>query len=515
MVTCALKMETNNKIMHQFLLAIDQGTTSSRAIVFSRDGKRLGVGQREYTQHFPQEGWVEHEPEDIWQTTLFSCHQALKDAGISADMIAGIGITNQRETTVLWDRRTGKPVYRAIVWQDRRTSAWCQRLQEQLEQQGRENFIRSRTGLLLDSYFSASKIRWILDHVLGATQLAHEGHLAFGTIDSFLLWKLTGGKRHCTDASNASRTLLFNIHTQTWDADLLALFDIPPGLLPDVLDSAADFGKTDVDVFGASIQIGGIAGDQQAAAFGQACFQPGMTKSTYGTGCFMLVNTGSQVIESRHNLLSTVAWRLDGKPTYALEGSIFMAGATVQWLRDKLNFFASSHETEAMAARARYADSIMFVPAFTGLGAPWWDSEARGAIFGLTRDTGLEDIVTAALLSVCHQTRDLVEAMEADGLQPVRIRADGGMAANNFVMQGLADLLNLPVDRPQLTETTAFGAACLAGLHCGLYASTDDIAEMWKLDRTFLPSADETWREQQKSRWLDAVSRTRSNRTGS
>lgn len=514
MVTCALEMETNNKIMNQFLLAIDQGTTSSRAIVFSRDGKRLGVGQQEYTQHFPQEGWVEHEPDDIWQTTLFSCHQALSNAGVTAEQIAGIGITNQRETTVLWDRRTGQPVYRAIVWQDRRTAAWCQQLQQQLMSQGRGQLISTRTGLLLDSYFSASKIRWILDNVPGAARDADAGHLAFGTIDSFLLWKLTGGERHYTDASNASRTMLFNIHTQSWDPELLSLFGIPESLLPDVLDSAADFGKTDSSIFGSPIQIGGVAGDQQAAAFGQACFKPGMTKSTYGTGCFMLVNTGSQIIESSHNLLSTVAWRLNGQSTYALEGSIFMAGATMQWLRDKLNFFSSSHETEAMAARAKYADSIMFVPAFTGLGAPWWDADARGAIFGLTRDTSLEDIVTAALLSVCHQTRDLVEAMASDGLKPVRIRADGGMAANNFVMQGLADLLNTPVDRPQLTETTAFGAACLAGLHCGLYDSIDEIASLWQLDRTFEPAADNAWRQQQKTRWLDAVSRTRSNRSG-
>ncbi|MDP2286509.1 MAG: glycerol kinase GlpK, partial [Pseudohongiella sp.] len=353
--------------MNHFLLAIDQGTTSSRAIVFTRDGQRLGIGQQEYTQHFPQEGWVEHEPDDIWQTTLFSCQQALLNAGITADKIVGIGITNQRETTVLWDRRTGKPIYRAIVWQDRRTSVWCQQLQQKLTLEGRQSLIPSRTGLLLDSYFSASKIRWILDNVPGAALAAEAGHLAFGTIDSFLLWKLTGGKRHCTDASNASRTMLFNIHTQCWDPELLSLFNIPKNMLPEVLDSAADFGKTDSSIFGAAIQIGGIAGDQQAAAFGQACFEPGMTKSTYGTGCFMLVNTGKQIIESQHNLLSTVAWRLGGEPTYALEGSIFMAGATMQWLRDKLKFFSSSQETEAMAARAKYADSIMFVPAFTGL----------------------------------------------------------------------------------------------------------------------------------------------------
>ncbi len=499
--------------MKQFLLAIDQGTTSSRAIVYRRDGTKAGLAQQEYAQHFPHDGWVEHEPDDIWQTTLASCRAALRQADIKADDLACIGITNQRETTIIWDRRTGQVIHRAIVWQDRRTAAWCQQLQRRLESEGKADLISSRTGLLLDSYFSASKICWLLDNVPGARTAAEAGHLAFGTIDSFLLWKLTSGKRHATDASNASRTLLFNIHTQQWDEELLALFDIPRSLLPEVLDSAAHFGDTSADILGSPVRIGGIAGDQQAAAFGQACFEPGMTKSTYGTGCFMLMNTGDQVIRSAHNLLATVAWRLGGKTTYAIEGSIFMAGATMQWLRDKLHFFASTAESEGMAARAHHGDSVMFVPAFTGLGAPWWDPDARGAIYGLTRDTGIEDIVTAALLSVCYQTRDLLDAMASDGLSPTRIRVDGGMAANNFVMQRLADLLACPVDRPQVTETTALGAACLAGLECGLYASTDEISALWQLDRSFVPSQSNQWRQQQYLRWHDAVRRTLSQQS--
>lgn len=496
--------------MSQYLLAIDQGTTSSRAIVYTRDGRKAGLAQQEYTQHFPSDGWVEHDPEAIWDTTLSSCRQALSRAGLQASDIASIGITNQRETTVLWNRITGKAIYRAIVWQDRRTANYCQQLQQKLTSENRPDFIRSRTGLLLDSYFSATKIRWVLDNIPGAREDAAAGNLAFGTIDSFLLWKLTGGRKHYTDASNASRTLLFNIHTQQWDAELLSLFDIPESVLPEVKDSAADFGKTDPDLLGAAIAIGGIAGDQQAATFGQACFEPGMTKSTYGTGCFMLMNTGDKVIESTHNLLSTVAWRLQGKPVYALEGSIFMAGATLQWLRDKMQFFANTAESEALSAHSKYGENVMFVPAFTGLGAPWWDADARGAIYGLTRDTGIEDIVTAALLSVCYQTRDLVDAMASDGMSLTRIRVDGGMAANNFVMQRLADLLGCPVDRPRVTETTALGAACLAGLQCGMYSSTDDISRLWQLDKTFEPAQSEQWRQTQYQRWHDAVRRTRS-----
>jgi glycerol kinase len=376
-------------------------------------------------------------------------------------------------------------------------------------QQKRGKLIQEKTGLLLDAYFSASKIRWLLDNVPGARAAAEDGKLAFGTVDSFLLWRLTNGKNHFTDATNASRTLLFNIHSQCWDDELLSLFDIPRALLPEVLDSAADYGKADAQWLGGEIAIGGMAGDQQAAAFGQACFTSGMTKSTYGTGCFLLMNTGDQVLQSSHKLLSTVAYRLQGKPSFAMEGSIFMAGATMQWLRDKLHLFNDTSETEALAGKAHPGLSVMFVPAFTGLGAPWWDPDARGAIYGLTRDTGIADVVTAALLSVCYQTKDLQKAMESDGLRPSTLRVDGGMAANNFVMQSLADLLGSQVDRPQITETTALGAAYLAGLQCGVYSGLDDITALWQLDRSFEPTQSKQWRDDHYQRWLEAVRRTR------
>ena len=497
--------------MSHYLLAIDQGTTSSRAIVFSASGKPVSTGQLSYQQHYPHDGWVEHDPEEIWRTTLHSCRQALQLAGIDARQIAGLGITNQRETTVIWDRDTGKPIYNAIVWQDRRTADYCRSLERKLEREGRGNLIREKTGLLIDSYFSATKIRWLLDNVEGAQAAAEAGKLAFGTIDSFLLWRLTGGKRHLTDASNASRTLLFNIREQKWDDELLALFDIPAALLPEITDCAADFGTTDSECLGSPVQIGGMAGDQQAAAFGQACFSTGMTKSTYGTGCFLLMNTGDEILLSSHRLLSTVAYRLEGKPSYALEGSIFMAGAIVQWLRDKLGAFSDSAESEAMAMSARSDLPVMFVPAFTGLGAPWWDAEARASIHGMSRDTGMPEIVAAALMSVCFQTRDLQQAMTSDGLCPSNLRVDGGMAANNFVMQNLADLLDCRVDRPHVTETTALGAACLAGLQVGVYQSLDDITALWQLERSFTPQRDSQWRDQQHKRWLDAVRRTRTD----
>ncbi|MEX0740264.1 MAG: glycerol kinase GlpK [Pseudohongiella sp.] len=497
--------------MSHYLLAIDQGTTSSRAIIFSREGKAVSSAQYDYKQHYPHDGWVEHEPEDIWQTSLQSCRDALSSGRIEASAIASIGITNQRETTVIWNRKTGKAIHRAIVWQDRRTASYCQAIKNRLVNEGRGQLIQERTGLLLDSYFSASKINWILDNVEGARVAAEAGELAFGTIDSFLLWRLTNGKRHSTDATNASRTMLFNIHTQQWDPDLLALFDIPASLLPDVLDSAADFGECDQQWLGHPVPVGGIAGDQQAAAFGQACFTPGMTKSTYGTGCFLLMNTGDKILQSAHNLLSTVAYRLNGEPSYAMEGSIFMAGATMQWLRDKMHFFNDTAESEAMAAQAQEGLSLMFVPAFTGLGAPWWDPDARGAIYGLTRDTGIPDIVTAAMMSVCYQTKDLQKAMESDGLRPTAFRVDGGMAANNFVVQKLADLLGCQVDRPQITETTALGAAYLAGLQCGFYSTLDDITRLWQLERSFAPAQDKAWRDRHYARWLDAVQRTRTH----
>ena len=496
--------------MTDYILALDQGTTSSRAIIFDADGQRIGAGQEEFPQHFPQDGWVEHDPEDLWGSTLRSAQQALKESGLQASTIRAIGITNQRETTLIWNRESGEPLYRAIVWQDRRTSAYCQALSEDLLRQDKMDLIQERTGLLLDAYFSASKIRWILDHVEGAQAAAERGELAFGTVDTYLLWRLTGGRSHYTDASNASRTLLFNIHTQRWDEDLLTLFNVPPALLPEVLDSAADFGECDASILGAPIPIAGIAGDQQAAAFGQCCFEPGMAKSTYGTGCFLLLNTGDKALKSENRLLTTVAYRLQGKVTYALEGSIFMAGATMQWLRDGLKLFEDADETEELARQADKDMNVLMVPAFTGLGAPYWDADARGAIFGLTRDTGIKELVTAALLSVCYQTRDLQKAMEADGERPDTLRVDGGMARNDFVLQNLADLLGCRVDRPRYTETTALGVAWLAGLQCGIYDSLEQIAEHWQLERSFAPQKDKAWRDERYLLWQDAVSRTRS-----
>ncbi|MES3007647.1 MAG: glycerol kinase GlpK [Pseudomonadota bacterium] len=496
--------------MTDYLLAFDQGTTSSRAIIFDAAGHRVGAGQEEFPQHFPNDGWVEHAPEDLWQTSLRSYRIALQEAKLQPHDIRAIGITNQRETTLLWNRRSGQPIYPAIVWQDRRTASWCHDVGDLLQREGRSDIIQTKTGLLLDPYFSASKIRWILDHVPGAQTAAAAGELAFGTVDSFLLWRLTGGKSHCTDATNASRTLLFNIHTQSWDDELLALFNIPASLLPTVLDSAADFGVSDPSVLGAAIPITGIAGDQQAAAFGQCCFEPGMAKSTYGTGCFLLLNTGDKALQSENRLLTTIAYRLNGKVTYALEGSIFMAGATMQWLRDGLRLFKDAAETEELAQQTDRNMHVMFVPAFTGLGAPYWDADARGAIFGLTRDTGIKELVTAALLSVCYQTRDLQKAMEADGVRPDTLRVDGGMARNDFVLQNLADLLDCRVDRPRVTETTALGVASLAGLQCGVYDSLETIARQWQLDKSFAPQKDDAWREERYALWQDAVNRTRS-----
>lgn len=496
--------------MTDYILALDQGTTSSRAIIFAADGQRISAGQEEFPQHFPQDGWVEHDPEDLWGSTLRSAQHALAESGLQAKQIRAIGISNQRETTLIWNRKSGKPLYRAIVWQDRRTSAYCQALSQKLQRQDETSLIQERTGLLLDPYFSASKIRWILDHVDGAQEAAERGELAFGTVDTYLLWRLTGGRSHFTDATNASRTLLFNIHTQRWDDELLKLFNVPPALLPEVLDSAAEFGASDASILGASIPITGIAGDQQAAAFGQCCFEPGMAKSTYGTGCFLLLNTGDKALQSENRLLTTVAYRLNGKVTYALEGSIFMAGATMQWLRDGLKLFKDAAETEALARQADKNMHVLMVPAFTGLGAPYWDADARGAIFGLTRDTGIKELVTAALLSVCYQTRDLQKAMEADGERPDTLRVDGGMARNDFVLQNLADLLGCRVDRPRVTETTALGVAWLAGLQCGLYDSLERIAEHWQLEKSFSPQKDKAWRDERYLLWQDAVSRTRS-----
>lgn len=492
--------------MADYILAIDQGTTSSRALVFDSAGNQVSVGQQEFTQHFPANGWVEHDPEEIWKTTLDSCHAALKQAGIGASNILCIGITNQRETTVVWDRNTGEAIHRAIVWQDRRTAGYCAELRKDA---GLVEKIQQKTGLLLDPYFSATKLRWILDEVPGARERAARGELAFGTIDSYLLWRLSNGKSHATDATNASRTMLFNIETQQWDSELLALFNIPESVLPEVKDCAADFGQCDAGLLGSAIPISGMIGDQQAAAFGQGCFSEGMAKSTYGTGCFLLMNTGDKILVSQNKLLGTVAYRLNGKTSYAIEGSIFMAGATMQWIRDGLQLIDKAADSQALAEQTSDDLSVYLVPAFTGLGAPYWDPDARGAIFGMTRDTGVKEIVTAALLSVCYQTRDLVDAIAADGSSLQTLRVDGGMVSNDYMCQKLADILNVAVHRPVITETTALGAAYMAGLQQGLFSSLDEIARKWQLDKEYKPSQSEAWREQRYRGWQDAVARTR------
>jgi len=492
--------------MGQHILAIDQGTTSSRAIIFNTQGQPETAVQSEFKQYFPQDGWVEHDGEEIWSSTLDVCRQALAKAGLRAQDISAIGITNQRETTLLWDAESGKLLHKAIVWQDRRTADFCR----DLKAAGHEPMVTERTGLIIDPYFSGTKLRWLLDNVPGARERAEQGTLRFGTVDSFLLWRLTGGKIHRTDASNASRTLMFNIHTQQWDPDMLALLDIPVSLLPEVMDCAADFGHTDTELLGASIPIAGMAGDQQAALIGQACFEPGMVKSTYGTGCFMVMNTGDTPVTSRNRLLTTVGYRLQGKTTYALEGSIFVAGAAVQWLRDGLKLIQHAGETEAMAEETGDQCGVYLVPAFTGLGAPYWDPKARGAIFGLTRDTGIAEIVTAGLQSVCFQTRDLLDAMTADGADSTAaLRVDGGMVVNNWVVQALANILGVPVERPEVTETTALGAAYLAALQIGLYQNLEEIAEHWQCERAFAPAMAETKRNELYAGWLDAVRRVR------
>ncbi len=493
--------------MGDYLLAIDQGTTSSRTILFDRAGRRVATAQREFAQHFPHDGWVEHDPEAIWESVIETCREVIQRAGTDVARIAGIGITNQRETTLLWDRATGKPLYNAIVWQDRRTADACRGLRDA----GHLDLVQSRTGLLIDPYFSATKLAWLLDNVEGARERAERGELAFGTVDSFLIWRLTGGRVHATDATNASRTALFNIHEQRWDPELLALFDIPRSLLPEVKDSSDDFGTLVPEWLGGALPIAGVAGDQQAALVGQACFAPGMGKSTYGTGCFMIVNTGDRAERSRNRLLTTVAYRLDGRPTYAMEGSIFVAGATVQWLRDGLKLFADAAETESLACQTRAGHSVYLVPAFTGLGAPHWDPKARGAIFGLTRDTGIAEIVAAGLQAVCYQTRDLQACMSDDmDAAPDTLRVDGGMVANNWVMQFLADMLGQRVDRPTVLETTALGAAYLAGLRLGWYRDLDEIAALWQCEQRFAPRMPEAERERLYRGWLEAVERVKS-----
>lgn len=492
--------------MASYLLAIDQGTTSSRAIIFDANCQTISVAQREFVQHFPKDGWVEHDPEDIWQSVLTVVREALAKAALKATDTLAIGITNQRETTVVWDAQTGAAVYPAIVWQDRRTSGYC----DQLQAAGHEPLISERTGLLIDPYFSATKLHWLLENVAGVRERAEQGLLRFGTIDSFLLWRLTGGQMHRTDATNASRTMLFNIHTHQWDTELLQLFNIPVSLLPEVLDNTAEFGHTSAELFGVSLPICAMAGDQQAALIGQACFAPGSVKSTYGTGCFMIMNTGSTAVSSGHRLLTTIGYRLNGETTYALEGSIFVAGAAIQWLRDGLKLIRDAAETEAMAEQVGDQSGVYLVPAFTGLGAPYWDPEARGALFGLTRDTGIAEIVTAGLQSVCFQSRDLLEAMNADGaIATSALRVDGGMVVNNWLVQALANTLGVQVDRPLVTETTALGVACLAGLQQGVFSSLEAITARWSCERSFYPVMPEERREQLYSGWLDAIRRLR------
>ena len=488
------------------LLAIDQGTTSTRAILFDRLGNKLGTAQRELPQSFPDSGWVEHDPERIWQDTLACVQAVLADSGTAASAAAALGITNQRETTVVWDRASGQAIHPAIVWQDRRTAAFCREHGDA----ERQRWLQARTGLLLDPYFSATKIAWILDQVPGARARAERGELAFGTVDSWLLWKLSGGRVHATDATNASRTLLYNLHEGRWDESLLDFFRVPAALLPEVRDSAADYGHTEPALFGAAIRIGALVGDQQAATVGQACFEPGMIKSTYGTGCFMVLNTGTRAVASQHRLLGTVGYRLHGETTHALEGSIFVAGAAVQWLRDAVHLIGSAQETEALARSIDDTRGVYLVPAFTGLGAPYWDPEARGAILGLTRDSGIAHIVRAALESTCYQTRDLLAAMARDACAPTELRVDGGMAVNDWLMQFLSDLLRIPVVRPRIVETTALGAALLAGLQAGLHASLEEIAALWRSERRFEPAMPATRADALYAGWREAVARTRS-----
>ena len=489
------------------VLAIDQGTTSTRAIVFDSSGRPVASAQRELPQIFPRPGWVEHDPEEIWSATVEVSRTALARAKLEPADLAGIGITNQRETTVVWDRATGKPIHNAIVWQDRRTAERC----AELKKAGHEKAVTEKTGLLLDPYFSGTKIEWILKHVAGARAAAEKGALVAGTIECFLLWRLTGGKVHASDATNASRTLLLDIRKGAWDPDLMKLLGVPASMLPRVVDCSGEFGVTTADFLGAAVPILGMAGDQQAATVGQACIKPGMIKTTYGTGCFAILNTGSMAVHSRHRLLTTIAYQLDGRRTYALEGSIFVAGAAVQWLRDGLGVIEKSSEVEALAAKARDGHGVYLVPAFVGLGAPHWDPDARGALLGLTRDSGPAEIAAATLDSVCYQTRDLVDAMRGDGAQIDELRVDGGMVANDLLMQRLADTVGAPVERPKVTETTALGAAFLAGLHAGLWPSLEALSKTWVLDRAFKPAESAASRDRRYAGWQDAVRRVRTS----
>ncbi|OAN75593.1 glycerol kinase [Sulfitobacter sp. EhC04] len=491
----------------KYVLSIDQGTTSSRAILFDETLNLRTTAQEEFPQIFPQSGWVEHDPRDLWATTAGTCRQVIERAGIDAKDIISIGITNQRETTVVWNRKTGEPVHNAIVWQDRRTGEFCRKLREA----GHAEMFADRTGLLLDPYFSATKLKWILDNAEGARDAAARGELLFGTVDTYLIWKLTGGASHVTDATNAARTMLYDIRKGRWSQTICDLFDIPMNMLPEVRDSAAEFGETRADLFGRPIPILGVAGDQQAATIGQACFEPGMLKSTYGTGCFALLNTGDTPVRSQNRLLTTIAYQLDGKPTYALEGSIFVAGAVVQWLRDGLKIIREASETQPLAEAADPTQEVVLVPAFTGLGAPYWNPDCRGAIFGLSRNSGPQELAKAALESVGYQTRDLLEAMHADwtgqGAAPV-LRVDGGMSASDWAMQFLSDIIDAPVDRPKVLETTALGVAWLAGMKAGALPDRDAFAKGWALDRQFEPAMDAKTRDRKYANWKRAVDST-------
>lgn len=486
----------------KYILSLDQGTTSSRAIVFDHSGTIVAVAQKEFTQHFPQPGWVEHDPEDIWSSQFSVMAEVLAKSGIKTEQLAGIGITNQRETAIVWDRTSGKPLCNAIVWQDRRTASYC----DQLKSEGHEALIRQKTGLVIDAYFSATKLKWILDNVKGARDAAANGQLAFGTVDSWLIWKLTGGKKHITDVTNASRTMLLNIHTGEWDDELLALFDVPKTMLPEVKSSSEVYGVTDTGVLHENIPIAGIAGDQQAALFGQMCTQPGMVKNTYGTGCFMLMNTGVKAVTSKNNLLTTIAWKINNKTEYALEGSIFIAGAVVQWLRDGLKIIRTSSEVEALATQVTDTDGVYMVPAFAGLGAPHWNQHARGSLFGVTRGTTSAHIARAALESIAYQTTDVLKAMEADaGIAIRELRVDGGATINNILMQFQSDVLQVDVVRPKVYETTALGAAYLAGLATGYWKSIDEIQQQWQVDAKFSPSMKTEKLKQLQHGWHRAV----------
>ncbi|SFD82041.1 glycerol kinase GlpK [Bacillus sp. UNCCL81] len=493
--------------MNKYILSLDQGTTSSRAILFNKNGKIVHVAQKEFTQHFPKPGWVEHNAQEIWGSILAVIATCLSEADVKPEQIVGIGITNQRETTVVWDKTTGKPIYNAIVWQSRQTSEIC----DDLKEKGYGEVVREKTGLLIDAYFSGTKVKWILDNVEGAREKAERGELLFGTIDTWLVWKLSGGNVHVTDYSNASRTLMYNIHDLSWDDELLEMLTVPKSMLPEVRSSSEVYGHTvDYHFFGQNVPIAGIAGDQQAALFGQACFSEGMAKNTYGTGCFMLMNTGEKAVKSNHGLLTTIAWGLNGKVEYALEGSIFVAGSAIQWLRDGMRMFKDASNSEEYATRVQSTDGVYIVPAFVGLGTPYWDSDVRGAVFGLTRGTTKEHFIRATLEALAYQTKDVLCAMEADsGIELKTLRVDGGAVKNNFLMQFQSDLLDVPVERPEVNETTALGAAYLAGLAVGYWENQETISKQWNMDKRFKPEMQDDKREELYSGWKKAIEATK------